>query len=784
MISIDSFKSIVRQEIGYDLDNNDAQREVIAHDNDDVLMIVAGPGSGKTAVLVLRALRHVFVDDILPEKILITTFTRKAAKELRTRWINWGLLLLNHLQNNPNLREQISRIDLNRCRIDTLDSIAQQALTENKLPGEIAPVVLEGYASKLILKRFSFSQIYFANKTELDSFFSRYTRDGRPPSNQGKALEVAKTLCERLIQDRVNLDSYGRVSDARQLMMEIHNEYLSALRERNLFDFATLELELLNRLQNETIQAWVNDINALLIDEYQDTNPLQEAIYFEIISLVSPKVTMVGDDDQAMYRFRGGSVELFTQFSSRCLNATGRATRRIDMINNYRSSSEIVHFYNSHITRDPCFADARITPAKPEVVSIRGSLEMPILGLFRDGKDVLADALAELLHGLIVNRRKIIPNNGTEYEINLTDEGDLGDFVFLAHTIEEVKYNRFNVNAEEKFPWYLRNAMLSRGLRVFNPRGRALRSIRDVQQLLGLILLCIDPDCQRTNQTRPTREAGYFLDQWRNAASALIDENPLPGGIHTFVNEWQKASLGQHNRFPSDWPVLELVYKLITWLPTFQNNPEHQVWLEAITRSISSAGMVSPYGMQLYQANPHRERSRESFIRDALLPIAENEVEVDEDIMPSVPRNWLQLMTIHQAKGLEFPVTIVDVGSRFSRNHHTQALLRFPRDPSNVVLMEDDVEPHLEGPLRSGRTPIDRSFDDLIRLYYVAYSRPMSVLMLVGDEKCLTYGRGRNLTNAIPNMALGWNRDGTWPWRQPFTGRRTPVLVDAPFILI
>lgn len=786
MISIDSFKSIVRQVIGYNLDDNDAQREVVDHDNDDVLMIVAGPGSGKTAVLVLRALRHVLVDDILPETILITTFTRKAAKELRTRWIDWGLLLLNYLQNDPDLREQISRIDLNRCRIDTLDSIAQQALTENKLPGEIAPVVLEGYASKLILKRSIFSPIYYdvANKAELDSLFSRYTLDGKPPRNQGEALKVAKTLCERLIQDRVNLDSYGQACVAQQIMVEILNGYLSALRQRNLFDFATLELELLNRLQNETIQAWVNDINALLIDEYQDTNPLQEAIYFEIISLESPKVTMVGDDDQAMYRFRGGSVELFTQFSSRCLDATGRATRRIDMINNYRSSSEIVHFYNSHITRDPRFASARITPAKPEVVSTRGSLGMPILGLFRKGKDVLADALAELLHGLIENRRKIIPNNGTEYEINLTDEGDLGDFVFLAHTIEEVKYNRFNVNAEERFPGYLRNAMLSRGLRVFNPRGRALRSIRDVQQLLGLILLCIDPDGQRTNQTRPTGEARYFLSQWTNAASALIDENPLPGGIHTFVNEWQSASRGERSLFPSDWPVLELVYKLITWLPAFQNNPEHQVWLEAITRSISSAGMASPYGMQLYRANTHRERSRESFIRDALLPIAENEVDVDEDIMPSVPRNWLQLMTIHQAKGLEFPVTIVDVGSHFSRNHHTQAFLRFPRDPSNVVLMEDDVEPHLEGTLRSGRTPIDRSFDDLIRLYYVAYSRPMSVLMLVGDEKCLAYGSGPSRKGAIPNMALGWNRDGTWPWRQPFTGKRTPVLVDAPLILI
>lgn len=784
MISINSFINLVQNVLERDLNENIAQLEGVNHDGNDILMIVAGPGSGKTTVLVLRALRHVLVDDILPETILITTFTRKAAKELRTRWLDWGMLLLDSLQSDPRFRDAIRRIDLNRCRIDTLDSIAQQALTVNKLPGEIAPVVIEGYASKLILKRQSFSSVYYSNQDDMEQFFSRYTFDGQPPSNQGEALSVAKTLCERLIQDRVNLDSYSQASSAQQNMAEILKGYLNELRQRSLFDFATLELELLIRLQNRSLQEWVNDINVLLVDEYQDTNPLQEAIYFEIISAVSPAVTIVGDDDQSMYRFRGGSVELFTWFGERCLAATGRNTRRIDMVSNYRSSNEIVQFYNSHISGDPHYASARITPAKPEVVSIRGALGMPILGLFRNGKEALADSLAAWLHQIINDRRIVFRSN----ELSLADEGDLGDFVFLAHSIEEVKYNRFNRTAETRFAGYLRRAMSLRGLQIFNPRGRALRSIEDVQQLLGLLLLCIDPDSERTDQVQPTNEARFFLNQWRDAALNLIDRNPNPagnGGLHRFIHEWRQVSRGSENkRFPKDWPVLELIFKLITWIPDFQSNPEHQVWLEAITRIVSSAGTASPYGMQLYQVNTHRERSRESFIRDALLPIAINEADVDEDIMPSVPRNWLQLMTIHQAKGLEFPMTIVDVGCHFSRNHHQQAFLRFPNSPSNVVLMEDDIEPYITSPLRSGRTPMDRSFDDLVRLYYVAYSRPQSVLMLIGDERCLTYGRGAKMTGVIPNIALGWNRDGTWPWRQPSIGRRTPVRVNAPILLI
>lgn len=787
MISAEAFKVLIKEAFNRDLEDNPAQKDGVLHQGNDVLMIVAGPGSGKTTVLVLRALRHVLVDDILPEHILITTFTRKAAKELRTRWLDWGTLLLEALRSKNEFAGAIERIDLNRCRIDTLDSISQQALTENKLPGEVAPIVAEGSASKLILKRSSFGAIYSANKTELDRLFERYTFEKTSPRNRAEALSIAKLLCDRLIQDRVNLQSYRQTDQAAERMVDILQQYRNYLNQTNIYDFAVLELRFLERLADNTLLEWVGGIKALLIDEYQDTNPLQEDIYFRIISSASPFVTVVGDDDQSMYRFRGGSVELFTQFASRCHSSTGRQTRRIDMTTNYRSSAEIVDFYNAHVLGDHEFLPARIIPAKPQVTPNRGALGMPILGMFRSSSAELADSLTIWLGELLTDRKKILVQGEISHELALSTEGNLGDFVVLAHSIEETKYNGFKRTTEDRFPGYFRSTMDSRGLHIFNPRGRALRTIASVQQLLGLVLLCIDPDNLRTTETFPTNEASFFLDAWRTAATAFMATNPTPvdsGGLGAFVGRWQGASRGTRD-FQEDWPALELVFKLLTWMPGFQNEPEHQVWLEAITRAISSAGMASPYGMQIYKDGLHRERSRESLIRDALLPIAENEIDVDEDIMPSVPRNRLQLMTIHQSKGLEFPLVIVDVGSHFTSNHHKQRFLRFPDEPSNVALMEDDIEPHLPSALRGGRTPIHRTFDDLMRLYYVAYSRPQSVLMLIGCEKNLAYGKGQNFSSgAIPNVALGWSRGGTWPWRQPFIGKKPPIQVIPPMFLI
>ncbi len=793
MISKDRFLDIVSSRLGRDLLNPDnaAQLDAVNHADARILQIVAGPGSGKTTVLVLRALRYVFVENVLPENILITTFTRKAARELRTRWLDWGTALYAELESDSAIN--LSQIDLNRCRIDTLDSIIQQALTEYRLPGALEPIVAETSASNLILKRSAFRDLYKSNQDTLDILLSRYTFDGKSPRNLGEALKVAKRLLERLIQDRVNLNSYTQSGQAQELFVEMLERYRQRAVETNVFDFTILEELFLQRLSNGSLREWLEGLRVILIDEYQDTNPLQEAIYFAMLDMARLSMTIVGDDDQSMYRFRGGSVELFTEFAERCQQATRRQTRRVDMTRNFRSRPEIVQFYNDYITSDPDFLPARIKPPKPSVVATRTSEDIRVLGMFRADPESLATDLVAFLNRLFNQRN--FPIGAIDQEIRISQDGALGDAVFLAHSIEEEQYDHYKSAPQERFPGTLREKMKANGLQVFNPRGQALRTIPNVSVLLGLLLLAIDPKNTIISEVMPTNEARFFLSQWRQSAQQFVDSNPPPNdgpALRGFIRDWQNAALGQAtDAFPQDWPVLELVFKLISWMPEFQRDPEHQVWLEAITRIIASAGMASPYGMQLLQntaanSDPVRlSRSRLSFVRDALIPIAENEVDVDEDIIPSVPRDRLQFMTIHQAKGLEFPLVIVDVGSRFTRNHRMQRFLRFPDRISSVVRAENDVEPHLTGPLRSDRDGLDRTFDDLARLYYVAYSRPQSVLMLVGNESCLFYGTGKNYTQkAIPNIALGWRRDNTWPWRQEYSTRRSPVRVDPPFLLL
>ena len=90
MISYEEFEDIVVNILKRDISSNKDQQNAILAPSDKSLFIVAGPGSGKTTVMVLKILKYIFVDEIDPSAIIATTFTRKAANELYSRILSWG----------------------------------------------------------------------------------------------------------------------------------------------------------------------------------------------------------------------------------------------------------------------------------------------------------------------------------------------------------------------------------------------------------------------------------------------------------------------------------------------------------------------------------------------------------------------------------------------------------------------------------------------------------------------------------------------------------------------
>jgi DNA helicase-2/ATP-dependent DNA helicase PcrA len=798
-LTFQDFINLVIAVLGAARRPNTEQVECLQHDPTCPLLIVAGPGTGKTAVLVLRALRHVLVDRIPPEHIMITTFTRKAAKEIRTRLIEWGIPLIEQLLGGEGLLSAdyldfLRGVDINRFLTGTLDSLCEEALSDAREPNERPPVVIEAFAANQILARRG--EIYQEAQTVGQTFkdyLGRYTLTGDAPNTVGDMTRIVRTLIDRLIQDEVDLSAYlgpGTDLSARAAIGRIFDKYREHLADTNQRDFAALERVFLDRLEAGRVPELLGSLRVLLIDEYQDTNPIQERIYFQLAALTGSSMTVVGDDDQSLYRFRGATIELFRDFVGRAnLALGGRAPRLLYLTQNYRSTPEIVTFFNSFIQNDPDFIPARIIPPKPPIRPNQPSNRVPILGMFRDSADMLAADLASFLE--LVFRGGGWPGNSQFPEpIRCASPGgDFGDAVLLSSTVNEFTRPFMGNPPRPRLPWRLRQELQSRGVACFNPRGRALKDIPEVDRLLGLVLECLDQSSSSDPQGRVvgamtgiTNVARDIFRRWRVDADTYRSTNPAPVNGQTLratVSRWQRFARDGVGP-AAEWPLLDVFYSLIPWVPRFQDDPECQVYLEAISRCAAQAATFSGYRALILRDEPHRTRSLQSIVRDVLAPIADDLVEVDEDIMPNVPRDRLNLMTIHQAKGLEFPLVIVDIASDFTRNHVKQRFRRFPEDPSSVAVMEDDLSACTPiGALRTARSALQRSFEDLIRLYYVAYSRPQSVLMVVGCLPCLRYN------TTIPHVATFWRRDKTWSWRRPTGAGSVPSLADElPFIPI
>lgn len=252
------------------------------------------------------------------------------------------------------------------------------------------------------------------------------------------------------------------------------------------------------------------------------------------------------------------------------------------------------------------------------------------------------------------------------------------------------------------------------------------------------------------------------MRRWRSNAREYIKEDPQPHypiSLEEFVRAWQEREPIGHEEWPESASLMELAYKLITWIEELQDDVEGIVYLEAITQSITQTGFFNKYSANIVHGNEKEEyESIKEAIWNIFIPIATGDVEIDEALLETLPNDRINLMSIHQSKGLEFPLVVVDVGSKFKKNEAKTQNLRFPKMPSKKKSLEDTVRNYSSlGKLE--RSEKDRSFDDLVRLYFVAFSRAENVLLLIGLTQGIDGYSDKNELKTIPNVALGWSRD-------------------------
>ena len=783
MISLDEFiESTKSEELRRDLTSNKEQLEAVTSPLSYSMKVIAGPGSGKTTVLVFRILKLIYVDNVRPEEIIATTFTIKAANELKSRILSWGETIRQYALKNFDLTEgirwHIENLNFNQITAGTIDSISEEALTEYRNPGDNAPVIVDNAVALSLMNKKGYMGTGLFNPS-VRSLFEEEMKQifGKAPTGD-KRSEYLINLNNRLKENLISTDKLIGYPCTKKCL-EKYNDYLE---EKLLMDFPMLEQRYREFMKTPKGVEYLSKYKFVLIDEYQDTNLLQESIFGQLMSNAvknGGSCMVVGDDDQSMYRFRGSRVYLFNDLEKR-MSPYGVEFKMYYLSKNYRSTPNIVEFYNNFIGMDSEYQNARIK--KPKMTAERKDcMNYPVLGMFRDTVEDLSRDLSDFILKIVKGGSFTFRDNeDKEWTIKLGKGGSAADIVLLCSSPAE-----YSSNNKARLPKLVNDYITPRGIEVFNPRGQDLQNINNVGLLCGLTLLCIDPlnDFltmkyeKGSGKVWASKDAYGIISGWRAAATSFLDSAPRVRGVSLkeYISSWQLMEPLNGSKWKDDVTLVDIMYNLLPWVVPLHKELEGLVYLQAICRTADNSSHVNNFDGRIVFEYEIVEKggkntkiykgvmrsSVKAALTDIFIPLASGEVEIDETLLSDAPYDKLDIMSMHQAKGLEFPITIVDVASDFSINHARQRFKRFPneKDPDATSMTENFLA-KLSPEVKIDREDVDRCFDDMIRRYYVAFSRPQDVLLLIG----LTPSRYDRNGKVIPNVGTGWTRDERWVW--------------------
>lgn len=243
---------------------NAEQRQAIDAGLGAPLFIVAGPGTGKTTVLALRILKLIIVDGVPPNGILATTFTVKAAAELRSRILSWGFQLIEELLKDSGLpqatKDRLHGVDINQVLTGTIDSVCERLLRDFRDPGTQPPVLADDFVTKTLLLREGLFPNRRFDDADLDALLLGLHGPTRFGFHVGRKNTLLLNIWDRRFQDQVDWPQFAAgganasEQKARQLISDAVNDYQAALSARGMVDFALLEHEVLTRFQSSTLR--------------------------------------------------------------------------------------------------------------------------------------------------------------------------------------------------------------------------------------------------------------------------------------------------------------------------------------------------------------------------------------------------------------------------------------------------------------------------------------------------------------------------------------------------
>ena len=679
------------------------QQQQAIHTTEGPLLIIAGPGSGKTFTLVERIYYLISEKGVPPEHLFVSTFTEKAAAELITR-ISSRLASAN------------IAVNLNEMYVGTFHSICLRFLEEHRDLTRLK-------RNFTLLDRFDQQYFIYQRLFDYQEIEGSQLILGDSRTSWWRRAENLMTWVNKVSEEALDPDVLLNAAEPEvQALGRCYCQYQVHLEAENCLDFSTIQVEALRLYDEhpEVLDEICTKIQYLMMDEYQDTNTIQELILFR---LAKPNFNLcvVGDDDQGLYRFRGATIRNILEFPQKFSDSV---CQQVKLITNYRSHPEIVKFYNQWMGTLDWTAEGTTFRYQKTIVpnTKKEFTPMPAVLKVSGGPDVKNwhDEVLTFLYGL-------------------RDSGALTDWNQVAFLFRSVRNEKVIALAE---------ALEAHGIPVYSPRSNLFFDRVEIRLMIGALIFLF-PQFEKGRKWN--KEAWleiwnyYDNDCFRQFAMELRKPENKP------LLTWCKRRAKTHFFLTesTDYAFSGLFYDLLQF-PLFSQYLGDVTQGGAIdsrpSRNLAIFSQLLNKYEYLHHINvltpDYLEKNLQRLFNRFFRFLKEGGIDEYEDASEYAPSGCVSFMTIHQSKGLEFPVVIVGSMEATPRKQHT--------DLDSLLELKYYRKPSFE--------PLEETKNyDFWRLFYTAFSRAQNLLLLTCQER--TQGR------RAPSAYFKSVYDQVCPWR-------------------
>jgi DNA helicase-2/ATP-dependent DNA helicase PcrA len=717
------------------------------------LFLMAGPGSGKTRVLLWRTVNLMVFHGVKPEKIFLSTFTEKAARQLQDGLRAYLSAASKHTGK---------LYDTTPMFVGTTHSLCQRILTDRRFAGDqarsVAPRVLDEVEQHFAVnnglkRRIEKLGLDDGTKVLINAAFNSPQKVKSNSTHESSKLLISmfSRFGEEMIDPKLLFAAAKRKKDEplRRVSM-LYEDYLKGLADGGMTDFSHMQSAALNALKSCLDGDAAFD--HVIVDEYQDTNSVQESIYFEL-ARSSGNLCVVGDDDQALYRFRGATVENFVQFKQRVKTGMGvKAVKSIPLDINYRSRRPIVEFYTKFIAEHD-WSDGRKGAHRIEDKKIRAGRLEDGAAVYRtdsvdsaDIADEVADKVRQIIDsGVVTNPNQVAflyPSLGSkpvqEMIAALAERGlevyapRAGSFLEqeepiliygLLARILGADFEKINKHKDYN-PWFERALLVADEAIAADKALEGYVKLRKAQALV-----CVE-DYQKLTESLSSAKVD-FTSQIKSREALTLAENAALSGvsmaaIRKFLGTRDQVNVAAFIKraTATDWGFLDLFYQLcgfscLSERIAIGESGQDEGPLYNLSKVTSQLARFADERGPVISGKMLADGAAAFFngYLYSLFRLDEGEAEI-EDEESSFPLGRIPFLTIHQSKGLEFPVVVVgNLGQPKRQPSKVEALIRTLVD-------------------KSTSEPLDRIDGfDAMRKYYVALSRAQELLIVCNIKR-------------------------------------------------